>query len=49
MSQYGEYQLKGSKYQRIRVRPSKRENKAFKYYIRKEEVMVWAHLESRVF
>ena len=36
MAQYGEYQLEGSKYKRISVGPGKRENKAFKLCIRKE-------------
>ena len=35
MAQYGEYQLEGKKDQRICVRPSKRENKAFVDCIRK--------------
>ena len=48
MSQHGEYHLEGSKDQRIRARPIKREKKAFKYYIRKEEAMVWTHFESRI-
>ena len=33
MVQYGKYQLEGSQNQRICARPSKREKKAFKYYI----------------
>ena len=37
MAQNENYQLKGTRIQRICVRPSKREKKAFKYYIRKEK------------
>ena len=47
MAQYDEYQLERSNDQRIYVIPSKREKKAFKYYIRKEKAMAWTHLERR--
>ena len=33
MAQYGKYQLEGSHDQRICIRSSKREKKAFKYYL----------------
>ena len=46
MGQYGKYQLEGSHDQQICVRTSKREKKAFKYYIKKKKAMVWTHLES---
>ena len=39
MAQYGKNQLKGSHDQRICIRSSKREKKAFKYYVRKERPM----------
>ncbi len=38
------YQLEGSHDQRICVRSSYREKKAFKYNIRKEKTMAWTHL-----
>ena len=41
----GKYQLEGSYDQRISVRPTLLENKAFKYYIRKEKAMALTHLE----
>ena len=31
------------------VRPSKREKKAYKYYIRKGKAIAWTHLELRNF
>ena len=37
MVQYGKYQLEGLQDQRICVRSSKRDKKAFKYYIRKKK------------
>ena len=43
MAQAGKYQLQGSHNQRI----SKREKKAFKYYIRKEKAIAWTHIERR--
>ena len=47
MSKYGEYQLEGLKYQRVYVRNSEREKKAFKRCIGKEEATAWAHFERK--
>ena len=47
LRKYERDQLEGSHDQRICVRSSKREKKAFKFYIRKEKAMAWTHLERR--
>ena len=46
MAQYGKNQLERSHNQRICSRPSKREKKAFKYYIGKEKALDWTHLRG---
>ena len=38
---HGKYQLEGTHDQKICARPSKREKKAFKQYIREDKAMAW--------